>query len=847
MRFHPLAPLTVVALLAQGCGSGQTGTVVPALTRPDSVAFACFELCDPDEEEDCVETDDGPPPDRVLDLGGCAPDDEGDFSLNPSMHALVVQSSTGEVGAIQIDGPEFGVRDTDARIPGFTFVPTGEAPSTVVTPRSFPRARCTYVANRGSNNLTVIPTDGFRASLGTDSSLTGESLAGARPTDLVLSPDESSLWVTLPLFGAVAQLDLAEPVGTGPEGEVTVEDCLAAVSPIAIVPLLGETPDPVDLRDVPTDELPPDVQVVCPRDTTLIDPPLVPPRTPVSRGTLPSPWGFAVDEQRGVLFVSDTALPIIHVIDIASETELEPLNVQVPTRQLALTPALPATAGDPSDRSERYLYAVDDLDSTVLVVDVTDPDRGSYGAVLPIDVRQSRALDRIPFPVATRDIEIVTPGYTENASNCVPDEVDQLEDIGPEFLRGVFLAAAGLDGLIRFVDILDLDASCRGDETCAPPGNPEDQLVFIRRHRVRIGTQLLDTLVSVRDGPQWSLSNGFSAQVDLDGTTPDLAGFAPDLLPVECPPDQGRLFPSSGSPILCTVTDPWGAEADFVSIRYEGPIPFTIGSGGLFLDGGQRIQVRFDPCSVGVLGAQNLLEQPEDSPLTAYGGAAVVLTSTASSLDPEVEESCREEFPTVGIDGGTVLTIPLLEARSGSSEGGYLGELVLGDPPGTSLARVAECFGDRLELEVRVEDAFRVLSAEESMLHRVTAGPDGSCRIDPEANPRLRARAFFDDRFESATTTFSLGPAPGSLLDPILSYGIDDEPPFIGFSLGPPNLGTGENVPSLAVTVTYNPVDERLYGVDQASRGLVVIELSPLRISTETVRGRGSNLPKIFR
>ena len=75
---------------------------------------------------------------------------------------LVVQSGRGEIAAVQMNGKKPGIRDTDARIPGFTFVEVGEVPSAQVTPHCHGADDCryTYVIDRGG--LHIVDTTGGR-------------------------------------------------------------------------------------------------------------------------------------------------------------------------------------------------------------------------------------------------------------------------------------------------------------------------------------------------------------------------------------------------------------------------------------------------------------------------------------------------------------------------------------------------------------------------------------------------------------------------------------------------------------------------------------------------------------
>src|SRR5690606_32657727 len=123
-----------------------------------------------------------------------------------SLHALVTQSSRGEVAAVDLS--ENLILGSDRRVPGFTFVRTGELPVAIALRPEAPET--TYVADFGSRDVVRLPTALFRASSG--DALVGDArfpLPGA-PTDMVLTPDGTALYVAIPDAGVVARIALDE-------------------------------------------------------------------------------------------------------------------------------------------------------------------------------------------------------------------------------------------------------------------------------------------------------------------------------------------------------------------------------------------------------------------------------------------------------------------------------------------------------------------------------------------------------------------------------------------------------------------------------------------------------------
>ncbi|MBZ0117477.1 MAG: hypothetical protein K8H88_10805, partial [Sandaracinaceae bacterium] len=174
------------ALASMACSQQIQLPAQRALDRPDALELVCFELAS------------GTP----VALQSCDPDsaDAEQYAL----HALITQTATGEVAPIQLTGEEAGVLDTDARIPGFTFVGVGDVPSAIVTPRANPSL--TYVAGRGTSDVRIVSTRDFRATLGASVRLGAELPIDGRPSAMVLSPDERTLWVALPELGQLARM-----------------------------------------------------------------------------------------------------------------------------------------------------------------------------------------------------------------------------------------------------------------------------------------------------------------------------------------------------------------------------------------------------------------------------------------------------------------------------------------------------------------------------------------------------------------------------------------------------------------------------------------------------------------
>lgn len=815
----PRSPIpSALALLVCAAGCNNTTPPAPpaAFDRPEAVSFFCS---------------DGT---NIVPLAECTPMNPEDTSTNPAisnppepfeLFAVVTQTGTGEVAAVQVTGETGdppGVVDTDVRIPGFTFAAVGEVPSAVVTPQN--RPQFTYVLSRGSSQLHVVETSTFAGPRGAKVTLVPGPDGmpffppGSRPTFMELTPDERQLVITLPNLGEVWFVPI---------------DGVTVGAPVR-VPLTTDVPPPVDYTVVAP---PAPYQYTCGTSAIPIEP--VPPRTPVSLGSTPLPWAVAIDAENGRALVSDRALPIIHVIDLATQTELTPIDVQVPTRALVITPRVPTpsepqlVSGNPP-RDQRFVYAIDETDQSVLAVDYSDPASPSFGGVVPVS--PTGVVDRLEVPLPARAIEVMTPRYREAGDLRV---CTTASDVAPVQLHGVFLAVATTDGRVRIFDIFDLDAPCRG--ACAPDdrASTTDVVVAIGRHRPRIGVLLdagTDNVVKVEPPPTWAVAAS-TVSVSNTGTVNDSRLPAMTAL-ASCPAPLSKVFPvTSGNPLVCAVTDPWAAVSQRFEATWNGTVPFTSMNGGTFVD--SVIEVRFDPCELGVIGRA---EVPSSGDLASYGGDVVAITGRPPATVPsDLAETCSALVQENASGGTTPVLLPILHASSIVSDGDaststFAGRLEVGDPINApfDLDTVKQCFPDDLQLEVRVNGAFLVQSSRAGFRNPVVHGAGGECTVDPARVDALeRGRAFPGVLFRTPEVAFEIASAPSpEVTQPSLGMTVTDVPVPLSFDVSGNTQTT--DVPSLLSTLRYNPIDERLYVIDQSNRGLIRLRLTGTSGQVET-------------
>ena len=129
-----------------------------------------------------------------------------------------------------------------------------------------------------------------------------------------------------------------------------------------------------------------------------------------------------------------------------------------------------------------------------------------------------------------------------------------------------------------------------------------------------------------------------------------------------------------------------------------------------------------------------------------------------------------------------------------------------------------------LEIEVRVRDAFVVTSSRAGFRNPVVAGADGSCELDPAAVAAGNSgRAFLGRPFQTPEVAFSLGSTPPSE-GAALTFTTANVPVPLSFDVSF-DAANDTNLDSLLAGLEFNEIDDRLYVVDQARRGLVRVNL----------------------
>ena len=404
----------LLAATLAGCNQKNTSGPSFAFERPEYLEFVCFAPLKPPKEKEyvalpaqCCRLYD--PTSASVPVPTTAPPEcqrvGNDEVGSPALHAVVTQSTRGEVASVDLSKGR--VLDSDRQVPGYTFLDTGGLPAGVVVPFRLPRAdekkdpparnpiqagpAWTYVASAEQLQVRAIPTCRFRSGttcgpdrLNDDSPDAGTTTSSyedrtrvqltAAPASIELGPGETgpeqALWVSLPDLGTLARIDLAEvPIRfvdyPKPDGTPGTADYAEPVDAFVLDkntrlpkdPLYFRVPAAPDaqwLKPVPEDGT---YLAVCglgfefqPAGRNLQPAPKVDASTAQPQPTeLHFDHFDDKDDKRELLLVADRVLPVIHAFTVETNgtlTSLGGLPTGSPVRTFVLTPPVPVSAVD---------------------------------------------------------------------------------------------------------------------------------------------------------------------------------------------------------------------------------------------------------------------------------------------------------------------------------------------------------------------------------------------------------------------------------------------------------------------------------------------------------------------
>lgn len=782
----------------------------PSFDHPGRIAFACRKADQLVPRAEC---------DTAVREGRGAP------------FVLVTQVARGEVAVV--DTLEQGVLDSDLSVPGYNFFGVGDLPVDIVVnegrvvdvprvddmgapvldgdgkpivDRTFPGPSFAYVAHEGSRDLWAIPLSCMIPGLAErcDESIIERLALPGRPGRLAFAPTPEAsgrLYVSVPERGQVMRVALHE------------DGSLAATTTLTL-PTSGQkvAETPADISAETSCQL---CAATAPGAPGRVDcGGLVDPSTrekaqsSATTATVARPTELAVREGR--LWVADAALPLVHRLDLtdAGETGLASFDVGVPLSALVVTPTVPAGNGYPSD--EAYVYGVDATNGSVLVMN-------DQGAVLSVSVSPGVPADRLWFGAPARNLEVIARDDATMPSDC--DAVS----FQYNYLRGVHVAVATLNGGLHVVDVYDPSAHC-GVAACmsgeTEPGVQAPDTYFAR-HRRRIEEAFVSAVAAGIDGRL----GGVASDLNEEGVFGRL-GFG--LAPVTCALGGAKVEDEFR---LCFANDPWASLSGTVEAVYEGAVPGAAGGVGRVEGFDFFGEVSF--CGLGVVGA-NLSDAggaalPADAPEAALTGDALWITGP-SPIDPSAA-SCDGLLTAAGVFAPVRLAIAQsfndrLTLASSDGDATTL-KAKAADGRDVPLCQVRACLSgltteqvcgasaaatELLTYEVRASDSWVVTSdLPQGGLHRVVRVDDtesAACVVDTALPETWQSRAVADSRFDDGLVAFVLTEAA--------------EPPIAGSTLhvefANVNDFMGKDMGTLPSHIAFNGF--RLFAVDGALQQL---------------------------
>ncbi|MCA9616187.1 MAG: hypothetical protein KC586_25705 [Myxococcales bacterium] len=788
-----------LALAVAGCGQDPVRVQPPTFDRPASAVFLCA------RRQAGVDGYTGLAP-----LSECATDASGvrdTDALDADTHALlslVTQTARGEVAAVDLRVDR--VLDADGFIPGYTFHRVDETPTGIALDPEVPDVF--HVASFAAQRIRSYATgEVLDFAEGEFTPVDASVQLSDGPVDLVFAqPGTPTLYAALPRTGQIAVVRAP----TGPVDPTTLEE-------IDLDPTVPEQVAP-PATIAPWEKICPAATLRAPQAGALA--------AAVSLGTDPQPVRLRVVDERELL-VADASLPLVHRYAIAADgalTALAPIATGVPVRDIAVSPVVPATFGGAATETARYLYAIDATDEgSVLVVDYLEGS-ATFGAVLPVHVGDGRA-DRVRLPGPASTVEVLTPGFDDTTA-CTAD------DSSPLAMRGVFLAVGLSTGLVSIVDVLDLDANCRGGVACAAESRPDnDDFLYLRRHVTRSASRLPTEPIALSGGVSLFFE-GAPARLDENGQTP--AGeAAPSLAVIPCTAPMTSIF--GEMPRLCSISEPWAARAETWTATFEGEIPnaasFRARVDRTVDAGAGRVTVAAPTsalCNRGVLGAEDVGRSglTEGDPESGYLGDVLVVTSDPPSSTASLPECAGFVASDAGERDADRFAILAASAES----------VVLADDAAFQLFE--RCYPSLFSFEVQVRGAFAVVGSRSGFAHRVIADAETRCVVDVAGQPVdatnpttfRNGRAFVGRSYQNPFVAFQLQ-APNGLE---LTSGLEVELQFLITQVPTPlsiDVGARSNgrIPTIIESIRYSPAEERLYVLDSNGNGFSKYDLQPLQ------------------
>jgi hypothetical protein len=802
----------------------------------------------------------------------------------PRLHALVTQSTRGEVAAV--DMVANAVLDSDRQVPGFTFLDTGGLPSAIVVPAVQPLAKTVtgpaffYVASAEEHAIRAIPTCRFRSG-----SVCGPDLLPqnadvnayaqrlrvplpSAPEDMILGPDQA-LWVTLPDRGLIMRIALPAVPDDGQAVDAfLMSDPTSATrlpmqpAPFGMNPVTGSPALPVEEETAYTTSC----GLGHAEATAKFTLPIAPRMTP--SGDKVEPARLYFDQESGLLFVTDRSAPGLHVFRPGSDgtlTSLGSVPTGQPVHELVITPRVPtdAIAGagllartipaeDQASETKRYLYAIDAL-GTVMVFDFAAAEDGGLPVLTPLltpapDVMQQRYADRIGFPISSQHVQTLALIDTRTQSSyvCGQESIDDLKTRKSELPKSSLVAEEQreIDRLKARIDIHDTADSAHLRGVFVAVASTNGVLSMIDVHDLDAACRA-QRFCCASDGQEPG-PNSVPATCVAETLIAPRSVDAQDSLAVRrhtlhrrsAGPQKADIATSS---LLQNVTcDPTGAHPT-VPLDSTSQLCVPADPYGQLSETwqvnyrgplpGSRMQYAHWE-AVANDSTKLTLVAPAEFDLCARGVEVNDLVAVIGNAPDGLRATC----PDPGTDTAPLLTIlkagrdellvePLVDATKGINESQEAFDQRVAMLKTAQVDHLVTCYRDYVGVELRAAN-FLVTGSAGTYIHRITTAEDGSCVVDPTQDELINSR-IEDSSFRNPWVTFTLARAatPDTLPE------TRETTVAVSRSSVPFQLNTvisGDQVTdALPSSLQYLPEQGYLFLLDTAGQGLRRYSLRP--------------------
>jgi hypothetical protein len=561
------------ALSVASCAQTPPNVITRTFQQPQKVDFVCLEVDNPKNiqpkpQNECSAVPAGVAANPVNGVGGAL--------VSNHVFAVVTQTTPGTLGVVDLTAGT--VIDEDRSTPGTNFIPVGANPTDVAVT---PDGMYTYVSSADPNKPAIYQIDN-RLLLGDSTGAPGSkplrltdlptcalpqapqgvavvAVNGQDDAGATIGPYAPVVLLRAGTGGSSAAVATIDPnsmnAGIGTPGSAHPCSVLGVTALSNNVPT-ASAPGPAwsdgvpyaDAGDLRLQEPAPGPQCVWPSpdggtpnggiaDAEVVEGALADGASSDAAAALPNPaahpTSMVLRSDIPILYVADEAVSLIHVIDLGDPTnprELEPLlatSVADPLRRVSVGGI---AVSPPTHDYNTYLYAIDSMQGTLMVYDVTDPATSPHvplrrphaelNPLVPVDrLGFSAPVAAVAFvqhdwPIASQT-EPSPPIHQYSGLLCNPNpnalpEAGTVLDRGayyradyaalvqsnltaggtvqgfPSRLRGIFGFVTLSNGALVTIDVDDWDAPCRRPDPMAsgwitgaldlpqPEGGPDD-------------------------------------------------------------------------------------------------------------------------------------------------------------------------------------------------------------------------------------------------------------------------------------------------------------------------------------------------------------------------------------